>query len=245
MSGYTNKAHILVIDDDKEINQLISDYLIRHGYHVTSANDGRRIKHLLQDHAIDLIILDIMLPGPNGLDLCKTIRDDHDIPIIMLSAADSTADRVVGLELGADDYMTKPFNARELLARIKANLRRTQGELLPSRQFSHPLKKIRFSSWRLDRETHCLIGQDDIAIILSQREYDVLNIFLEHPNRILSRGQLLDLLYDKENNPFDRAIDVLIGRLRKKIELDPKNPQLLKTVRGGGYQLQATVELSS
>lgn len=237
------KNHILIIDDDKEITLLISDYLMKHGYRTTWALNGLHIKHLLRENNFDLIILDIMLPGIDGLTLCQTIRKTHDTPIFMLSAANSTEDRVAGLELGADDYISKPFSARELLARIKAQLRRTKGELYSGEKRLNPLQKIGFSHWKLDRNTRCLIDKDEIALPLSQREYDLLLIFLEHPRRILSRDQLMDLLYDKDCDPMDRTIDVLIGRLRKKIECDPRNAELLVTIRGGGYQLNTEVTL--
>lgn len=238
------KNHILVIDDDKEITLLISDYLTQHGYKTTCAYNGNNLAALLRENNFDLIILDIMLPGNDGLSLCQFIRKTHDVPIFMLSAADSTADRVAGLELGADDYITKPFSARELLARVKAQLRRTSGELQQTSKRLSPLNKLHFANWRLDRETHCLIDEDDIAISLSKREFDLLIIFLEHPGRILSRDQLSDLLYDRVCDPSDRSIDVLIGRLRKKIEIDPRNPLLLKTIRGGGYQFKEQVKSS-
>lgn len=238
------KHHILIIDDDKEITLLISDYLAQHGYKTTCAYNGNNLGTMLRENNFDLIILDIMLPGNDGLSLCQLIRRTHDIPIFMLSAADSTADRVAGLELGADDYITKPFNARELLARVKAQIRRTSGELQQSSKRLSPLTRIHFANWRLDRETHCLIDEEDIAISLSKREFDLLVIFLEHPGRILSRDQLSDLLYDRDCDPTDRSIDVLIGRLRKKIEFDPRNPLLLKTIRGGGYQFKAQVKSS-
>lgn len=239
----SKKNHILIIDDDKEITLLISDYLTQHGYRTTCAYNGNNLAQLLRENNFDLIILDIMLPGADGLSLCKVIRQTHDVPIFMLSAANSTADRVAGLELGADDYITKPFSARELLARVKAQLRRTNGELQQGSKRLSPLKKIQFANWHLDRETHCLVDEEDIALSLSQREYDLLLIFLEHPGRILSRDQLMDLLYDRDCDPMDRSIDVLIGRLRKKIEMDPRNPLLLKTIRGGGYQLKTQVTL--
>ena len=239
----TKKHHILIIDDDKEINLLISDYLEKNGYRTTCALNGLHINQLLRENNFDLIILDIMLPGIEGLALCQMIRQTQDTPIFMLSAANSTEDRVAGLELGADDYISKPFSARELLARIKAQLRRAKGELYAGSKRLNPLQKISFSTWTLDRNTRSLIDKEDIALPLSQREYDLLLIFLEHPGRILSRDQLMDLLYDKDCDPFDRSIDVLIGRLRKKIELDPRNAELLITIRGGGYQLNAQVDL--
>lgn len=237
------KKHILIIDDDREITLLISDYLMKHGYRTTWALNGANIQQLLRENNFDLIILDVMLPGTDGLTLCQTIRKTQDTPIFMLSAANSTEDRVAGLELGADDYISKPFSARELLARIKAQLRRTSGELQQEGKRLHPLQQIAFAHWRLDRNTRSLIDKDDVALPLSQREYDLLLTFLEHPGRILSRDQLMDLLYDKNCDPMDRTIDVLVGRLRKKIEVDPRNATLLITVRGGGYQLKTQVNL--
>jgi two-component system, OmpR family, response regulator len=237
------KNHILIIDDDQEIVQLINDYLLKNDFRTTWALNGLNIKQLLRDNNFDLIILDIMLPGIDGLDLCQMIRQTHTMPIIMLSAANSIADRVAGLELGADDYISKPFSARELLARVKAQLRRTQGDLSEERKKLTPLQQIHFDSWILDRNTHSLIDKEAVVIPLSQREYEMLLIFLEHPGRILSRDQLMDLLYDKDCDPQDRSIDVLIGRLRKKIEQDPRNPRLLLTIRGGGYQCKTKVDL--
>lgn len=237
-----SKKHILLIDDDKEITSLIAEYLKQHDFKVTVQYDGARLLKLLNENNFDLIILDVMLPGQDGLSLCQQIRNLNDIPVLMLSAAQSEADRVSGLEVGADDYIVKPFSSRELLARIKAHLRRNAGELVVNRQKLAPLKKIKFDSWILNRETHTLIGSDQVALALSQREYEMLMIFLEHPNRILSRNQLMDLLYDRDLEPTDRSIDVLIGRIRKKIEPDPRKPSLLKTIRGGGYQFKSTVE---
>ena len=237
-----NKKHILIIDDDKEITLLIKDYLSQNGYQVTYAFDGLSIERLMNEHDFELAILDVMLPQVDGLSLIKTIRQRSAIPIMMLSAAMSEADRVAGLELGADDYMVKPFGSRELLARVKALLRRSQGELSQAVNRLSPLAKLQFSCWVLDREKHCLINDKKIAIALSHREYDLLLIFLEHPKRVLSRGMLTELLYDKESEPFDRSIDVLIGRIRKKIEHNSKKPNLLKTIRGGGYMLDTKVE---
>ncbi|AUH70730.1 DNA-binding response regulator in two-component regulatory system with EnvZ [Legionella sainthelensi] len=240
----TRKSHILIIDDDQEITHLINDYLIKNGFRTTWTLNGLNIKQLLREHNFDLIILDIMLPGIDGLHLCQMIRQTHSMPIIMLSAANSIADKVAGLELGADDYISKPFSSRELLARVKAQLRRTQGELEIDRKKLTPLQQIHFDNWILDRNTHSLIDKDSVAIPLSHREYELLIIFLEHPGRILSRDQLMDLLYDKNFDSQDRTIDVLIGRLRKKIEIDPRNPRLLLTIRGGGYQFKTKVDLS-
>lgn len=239
----SKKHHILIIDDDQEIIDLINDYLIKNGFRTTCALNGLMLKQLLREHNFDLVILDIMLPGIDGLQLCQIIRQTYSMPIIMLSAANSIADKVAGLELGADDYISKPFSARELLARVKAQLRRTQGELSEERKKLAPLQQIYFERWILDRNTHALIDPDAVAIPLSQREYELLLIFLEHPGRILSRDQLMDLLYEKNFDSQDRTIDVLIGRLRKKIEVDPRNPQTLLTIRGGGYQFKTRVDM--
>lgn len=237
------KPNILIIDDDKEIASLIKSYLIDNGFKVTSVQHGMQWRSLLRDNNFDVLVLDIMLPGENGLNLCRMIREEYDLPIIMLSAANTSEDRVLGLELGADDYIDKPFRMREFLARINSQLRRTQGSLSQNRQTILPTQRIKFSNWRLNRGNQCLIDKDNIAYYLSPREYNLLLVFLENSQRILSRSQLMDLLYDKDFNPFDRSIDVLISRLRKKIEVDPKNPILLITVRGGGYQLQAQVTI--
>lgn len=173
----TRKSHILIIDDDQEITHLINDYLIKNGFRTTWTLNGLNIKQLLRENNFDLIILDIMLPGIDGLNLCQTIRQTHSMPIIMLSAANSIADKVAGLELGADDYISKPFSSRELLARVKAQLRRTQGELDIDRKKLTPLQQIHFDNWILDRNTHSLIDKDSVAIPLSHREYELLLIF--------------------------------------------------------------------
>lgn len=237
------KPNVLVVDDDKEIASLIKSYLLENGFKVTCLPHGMQLRSVLRDNNFDVLILDIMLPGENGLSLCKMVREEHDLPIIMLSAANSSEDRVVGLELGADDYIDKPFRLRELLARINSQLRRYQGRLASNSKRIIQQQTISFANWRLNRANHCLVDNENIAYYLSPREYNLLLVFLENPQRILSRSQLMDLLYDKDFNPFDRSIDVLISRLRKKIELDPKNPALLVTVRGGGYQLQTLVEI--
>ena len=237
------KPNVLVVDDDKEIASLIKSYLLENGFKVTCLPHGMQLRSVLRDNNFDVLILDIMLPGENGLSLCKMVREEHDLPIIMLSAANSSEDRVVGLELGADDYIDKPFRLRELLARINSQLRRYQGRLASNSKRIIQQQTISFANWRLNRANHCLVDNENIAYYLSPREYNLLLVFLENPQRILSRSQLMDLLYDKDFNPFDRSIDVLISRLRKKIELDPKNPALLVTVRGGGYQLQTLVEV--
>ncbi len=232
------KSHILVVDDDPQIRDLIGNYLEQHGFRVSVARDGNEMWRLLKKSEIELVVLDIMLPGDDGLTLCRRLRNESAVLIIMLSAANEEADRVVGLEVGADDYLAKPFSPRELLARIKALVRRTTGPLAAQRKTrclaNQPL--ISFHNWALDQNKRRLITPDGVAVPLSAAEYDLLVAFLEHPNRVLNRDQLLDLTKGQEAQPFDRTIDVQVARLRKKIEVDPKNPQILKTVRGGGYQ---------
>lgn len=232
----------MIVDDDKDILDLLSDYLKCHHYEVTCLLSGKTLNRILADKMVDLIILDVMMPGVDGLTLCREIRTQYNVPILILSAAESEGDRVLGLELGADDYMVKPFSSRELLARVKALLRRSSGQLAENTMRLNRLSKIYFGNLVLDRENHTIVGHDGIALSLSQREYELLITFLEHAKRILSRDQLMELLYDKEGEPFDRTIDVLVARLRKKIELDSKSPKLLVTVRGGGYKLACHVE---
>lgn len=241
----TTKQHILIVDDDPQIADLLSDYLQKHGYRVTTARDGHQMWRELKKYQIDLVVLDIMLPGDDGITLCRKLREESEVLIIMLSAAGEEADRIVGLEVGADDYLAKPFSARELLARIKALSRRTTGALADKRKASHIARQpnLRFNDWLLDRNKRRLIAPDGVTVPLSAGEYELLLAFLEHAERTLSRDQLLDLTRGREASPFDRAIDVQVARLRKKIEDDPKNPNIILTVRGGGYQFDAKVTL--
>lgn len=235
--------HILVVDDDSQIRDLISDYLKQHNFRVSSARDGQEMWRVLKKATIDLVILDIMLPGDDGLTLCRKLREESGVMIIMLSAVGEETDRIVGLEVGADDYLAKPFSPRELLARIKALARRTTGPLAQERKARHLAETppIRFNDWQLDQNKRRLIAPDGVAVPLSSAEYELLIAFLENPNRVLNRDQLLDLTKGREAQPFDRTIDVQVARLRKKIEADPKNPLILQTVRGGGYQFKAVV----
>ncbi len=231
--------HLLVVDDDREICDLVSRFLKRHGYRVTVARDGREMKRALADWRIDLVILDLMLPGEDGLTLCRTLRAESDVPIIMLTAMGEETDRIVGLEMGADDYVPKPFNPRELLARIKAVLRRV--ERGAGRAGATDGNLYRFAGWTLDANRRRLESPHGMVVELSAGEYDLLLAFLEHPQRVLSRDQLLDMSRGRAAIPFDRSVDVQVGRLRRKIEVDPKNPELIKTVRGGGYMLAVPV----
>jgi len=236
------KPQILIVDDDPQICDLVVDYLSKHGYNVISAGDGRAMQKNLKSKTFDLIILDVMLPGDDGISLCRQLREESHVPILMLSAMSEDTDRIVGLEVGADDYLPKPFNPRELLARIKALLRRASGEVAESRKSLNALTALRFNDWTLDRNKRHLIAPDGVNVALSSGEYDLLVALLEHAGRTLTRDQLLDLTQGREAGPFDRSIDVQIARLRKKIELDPKDPKIILTIRGGGYQFNSEVE---
>ena len=236
--------HILVVDDDREIRDLIAKFLTKHGYRVTTAADGREMDKMLADWKIDLVVLDIMMPGEDGLSICRRLRANTPMPIIMLTAMGDDTDRIIGLEMGADDYLAKPFNPRELLARIKAVMRRTE-LITPMAVDDAPEEEGRtyhvFDGWRFDLASRDLVSPDGVRTDLSGGEYELLAAFVTRPQRVLSRDQLLDLARGREAQPFDRAIDVQVSRLRRKIEVDAKEPTLIKTVRGGGYMFTAKV----
>lgn len=228
------QPHLLVVDDHADIRDLLKRFLEPHGYRVSCARDGKEMKKLLENSSVELIILDLMLPGEDGLTLCRELRSHCAIPIIMLTAMGEDTDRIVGLEMGADDYLAKPFNPRELLARIKAVLRRSHHEHSAS-ELGELAAHYYFAQWQLDTGRRELVGKDGVSISLSTAEFDLLRVFLDRPRRTLSRDQLLDLARGREAQAFDRAIDTLVSRLRRKLEEDPKNPELIKTVWGGGY----------
>jgi two-component system OmpR family response regulator len=231
-------THILVVDDDREIRDLLQQFLGKHNYHVSTAEDGGAMWLRLNRERIDLIVLDLMLPGDGGLQLCQKLRADNDIPIIMLTALGEETDRIVGLEMGADDYLPKPFNPRELLARIKAVMRRRHYEQTEPMRISG----YRFEGWELNLNRRELHNPDHVLVPLTAGEYELLVAFLEHPQRVLTRDQLLDMAKGRELNPFDRSIDVQVSRLRRKIEPEPKQPTLIKTVRSGGYLFTSSVD---
>jgi two-component system, OmpR family, response regulator len=237
----TEQPHILVVDDDREIRDLVARYLSKHGFRVRAAADGREMYRALDDWSIDLVILDIMMPGEDGLVLCRKLRAESKIPIIMLTAMGEETDRIVGLEMGADDYVAKPFNPRELLARIKAVLRRAEGGQADRPDEADQPSILVFEGWRLDLDRRELVSPQGVYVPLSAGEYDLLAAFAARPQRVLSRDQLLDLARGREAQPFDRAIDVQVSRLRRKIEADPANPVFIKTVRGGGYMFTPPV----
>lgn len=233
--------HILVVDDEVEIIELLETYLSGQGYQVSTAQDGRQLRECLGRHPVDLVLLDIGLPGEDGLTLARYLREHADVGIIMVSGRGEPVDRIIGLEIGADDYVTKPFDLRELLARIRSVLRRLQ----PQRQEQTPEGEgqvVTFSGWKLDTQARSLTSPEGKNVALTTGEYELLVVLVDHANRVLSRDQLIELLHHREAGPFDRAIDVQVGRLRRKIEADPSNPQLLKAVRGAGYILAAKVQ---
>lgn len=234
--------HILIVDDDREIRELLSRFLARHGYRCMVAADGRDMRRQLADTRVDLIVLDVMMPGETGLQLCAQLRAGKDsatarIPVIMLTAAGDETDRIIGLEMGADDYLPKPFNPRELLARIRAVLRRAGSGTAETEAVGGILA---FDCWRIDLGGRRVSGPNG-DIELSTGEFDLLVALAERPQRVLSRDQLLDLTRGRVAQPFDRSIDVQVGRLRRKIEADPAQPRLITTVRGGGYMFAAAV----
>jgi two-component system OmpR family response regulator len=235
----TSADHILVVDDDPEIRHLLRAYLEKNGYRVTTAGDGTAMWQILDTARVDLVVLDVMLPGDDGLELCRKLRARSRLPIIMLTARGDEMDRILGLEMGADDYLAKPFSARELQARIKVVLRRARD--LPLDLLEEAPERLHFSGWVLDTRAQHLTSPDGVVVPLSQAEYRLLHVLLTHANRALTRDQLLDLTQGREAGPYDRSIDVLIGRLRRRLCDDAKEPSLIKTVRGRGYLLASKV----
>jgi two-component system OmpR family response regulator len=237
------QPHILVVDDDREIRDLLSKFLERQGMRVTAARDAREARRLWPLGRYHLVVLDLMLPGESGLDLARWLRAQDDVPIVMLTAMAEETDRIVGLELGADDYVPKPFNPRELVARIRAVLRRAGGDGAGGPGGKEPpARAIRFAGWTLEPGRRRLLNPEGVEVPLTGGEYELLQVLVERANRVLTRDMLMDLLRGRQAGPFDRAIDVAVSRLRRKLEDDGRNPTLIKTVRGGGYVLAATVD---
>lgn len=237
-------AIILVVEDDSDMRETVSAILLREGYRVQEASDGPGMRGILAQSHIDLVILDLLLPGESGLDLARELRQSSDIPLIMLTGKDNVIDKVVGLEIGADDYITKPFHARELVARIGTVLRRVHagarnagletGEGSPD--------AIRFGEWTLDLRGHRLTGYDSDVVLLTTYEFQVLSTLVQRPGKVLTRDQIMDLVADREWNPLDRSIDVLIGKIRRKLGDDSRNPKFIRTVRNIGYMFIGDVE---
>lgn len=226
--------HLLVVDDDREIRELLQEYLERHEYQVSVAADGPEMWKVLEKSHVDLIVLDLMLPGDDGLTLCRQLRAGSAVPVIMLTALGEETERIVGLELGADDYLSKPFNPRELLARIRGLLRRAGGAVGDS-------QVLRFNRWTMDRNRRHLVSPSGVVVNLSSGEYRMLEALVSHPNRVLSRDQLMELLQGRSWGPFDRSIDVQVSRLRRRLKENSEDEDLIKTIRGEGYMFTAKV----
>jgi two-component system, OmpR family, response regulator len=226
-------GHILVVDDDPQIRLLVSRFLQRHGYRVSSAPDGRVMQEMMARSPVDLVILDVMLPGKNGLDLCREARVSTQVPIIMLTARGDEGDRIAGLEVGADDYVTKPFSSRELLARVRAVLRRMRGRSASSEPTGSDI--VAFDGWSLDMRRRELSSPQAVLVDLSTGEFDMLVAFIEHANRVLSREMLMEFAKTRASDPFDRTIDVQVSRLRRKLSDGEEDNRLIKTIRGAGY----------
>jgi DNA-binding response OmpR family regulator len=226
-------AKILVVDDDADLRWMVNKYLSKHDFVVTLTEDGEKMRAALESETFDLAILDINLPGEDGLSLARYLRSNYQIGIIMLSAAAEVFDRIVGLEMGADDYVTKPFEPRELLARVKSVLRRLENN--GQAEVAGTTKRVKFGEYSLDLESHQLLDKEDQQVLLTSMEFDLLKAFAENPNKVLNRDQLLNLSHNRDWDPFDRSIDIRITRLRRKIEKQPSKPQIIKTVRGAGY----------
>lgn len=233
----TSMLSILIVDDDAQIRELLREYLSGFGMSVTAVADGKAMAEAIEKESFDLVILDLMLPGEDGLSLCRSLRAKSDIPILMLTARGEAMDRVVGLEVGADDYIVKPFEPRELVARIQTILRRTRG----GRENANEHKEAEFMGWRLNFVLRQLVSPQELVIPLSNAEFRLLAVFVEHPNRVLSREFLLDEARGRDMDIFDRSIDILVSRVRQKFNDDPRMPQLIKTVRGEGYLFDAKV----
>ena len=239
----SDNGHILVVDDQQEIRDVVQEYLTGEGFRVSTANDGAGMRRVLSQSAADLVILDLMLPGEDGLTLARSLRSQSGIGIIILTGRGETVDRIIGLEMGADDYLPKPFHLRELLARVKSVLRRVQSRT--GEAGTQPARsRARFAGWSLDLSSRELASPTGEQVRLTTGEFDLLAAFVSNANQVLSRDRLLDLARNREAGPFDRTIDVQVGRLRRKLEDDPQNPSLIKTVRGSGYIFTPTVEFS-
>jgi two-component system, OmpR family, response regulator len=235
--------HLLLVDDDRSLLGLLRDYLETSGYRVSTASNGREMRQVLADHRIDLVVLDLMLPGEDGLSLCRDLRarGEAHIPVLMLTARGDEADRVLGLEMGADDYLAKPFATRELLARIRAVLRRTR-MLPPNLRQAPGAKELAFGDWRLDTTARHLLDAQGTVVPLTGGEYRLLMVLIDHPQRVLTRDQLLNLTQGRDADPLDRSVDLLISRLRRRLRDESREPRYIKTVRSEGYVFCAEVD---
>ena len=236
----SDRPHLLIVDDDREIRTLLGQYFETHGYRTTAVGEGRAMRRVLQQSHVDLIVLDLMLPGEDGLAICRDLRTRSQLPVIMLTARGDDVDRIVGLEVGADDYVPKPFNPRELLGRVKAVLRRAQHA--PREPDPQSVRGFRFAGWQLDTTSRALTDPTGAAVPLSGAEYRLLAVLLMSPTRVHSRAQLTELLRGREADPLDRSIDVRVSRLRQLLGDDARSPSIIKTVYGEGYVVGVGVE---
>jgi len=242
LAGKHDNGHILIVDDQREICDLVQEYLASEGYRVSTAYDGAGMRRVIAQDPVDLVILDLMLPGEDGLTLARSLREESSVGIIILTGRGETVDRIIGLEMGADDYLPKPFHLRELLARVKSVLRRASTRSADRQGASRPT--ARFAGWNLDLSTRELLSPAGEEVRLTTGEFDLLSAFVNNANQVLSRDRLLDLARNREAGPFDRTIDVQVGRLRRKLEDDPQRPTMIKTVRGSGYIFTPSVEVA-
>ena len=237
-------AHIIVCDDEPDIRDTLSEYLTRRGYEVSCVADGVELRALVSEETFDAVILDINMPGEDGLSLARFLRERGDIAIIMLTASGDVVDRIIGLEMGADDYLAKPVDLRELQARIKAVLRRgkSQNSSAADAETQTPGKSVKFGKCTLDLAAYKLFGDDEQEVPITAMEFSLLKVFAENAGRVLNRDQLLEQAHDRNWDPFDRSIDIRISRLRRKIEIDPAKPEVIKTVRGIGYRFTPSTD---
>lgn len=239
MSG---RFHIAVVDDERDIRETVAEYLEINGYKVSKADGGVALRRILEHSRVDLAVLDVTMPGEDGLSIARWLQSESSASVIMLTARDSVVDRVVGIEMGADDYLTKPFDLRELLARVRSVLRRVARAPEQTHDRGSGHREVRFGDCRLDLDSHKLHGPDESEIPLTAMEFDLLKAFAERPNRVLTRDQLLDLAHNRNFEPFDRSIDIRIARIRRKIEVNPAKPEIIKTIRGSGYLFSPAIE---
>ena len=239
-----DNGHILIVDDQREICDLVQEYLSGEGYRVSTAQSGGEMRKVMAQSPVDLVILDLMLPGEDGLTLARSLRQDlPNVGIIILTGRGEIVDRIIGLEMGADDYLPKPFHLRELLARVKSVLRRASSRGV-EKQSAPARSKARFAGWNLDLSSRELFSPAGREVRLTTGEFDLLAAFVNNANQVLTRDRLLDLARNREAGPFDRTIDVQVGRLRRKLEDDPQRPTMIKTVRGSGYIFTPVVEVA-
>ncbi len=231
----SDPVRILIVDDDADIRDMLREYLTSHGFEVREADGGKALRAAVAEHVPDVVLLDIGLPGEDGLTLARFLRERYNLGIIMVTAAGEVVERIVGLELGADDYISKPFDPRELLARVKSVLRRYRRPVEGGEKTGEAKSRVQLGRCVLDLASHRLLGPEGDDIPITSMEFDLLKVFAERPNRVLSRDQLLNLTQNRDWDPFDRSIDIRIARIRRKIEMDPDKPRIIKTVRGAGY----------